>query len=84
MKIEKLKKEQERLGLYLEVASNTKRALFDIQRKIEIEEEKDSIESFLMIGKQWYLDRELHNMQYLEWLENRIRIVIKNMQNYAS
>jgi len=81
MNLENIEKTNVKLSLYLRKYRLTKIELSDILRSIEIQENKDFLESYLITPKWWYEKREQYLKNLLIWIEKRIQTAIKNMND---
>lgn len=83
METNKIKDTTELLLKYTEAHAELKRTLADIVRKIEIEDEKESIVSYLMASRQSYLDFEKETCDEIVKCETAIQNLINKINYYA-
>lgn len=79
MNVKKLKTNLDRLENYLALVARTNREMCDIEKRIDIEDQKSYLNSYLLTPRAWYVDRLRYLNERLEWAKKRIKLITYNL-----
>lgn len=75
-----LKKNNARLKCYINIYERAIRSKLDVRKRIEIEDSKPLIESYLLVPKEWYIKESNRLNRLISWISNRIEITTKKIK----